>query len=673
MKNSKTKTFAFLFLWLYGFGWIPLFANTPNAAKDERVGDSAFAIDTSKGTVAVHRSLKNEGEKNNEQNRFYIAPNFKFLAVNAKGDVARLGASSAAKTDVIMKLQLVVPAVRREVAKALDVKKIWQVSNLPVNAIRVDLKTDALIEKYGIEQAYKIDSPAYTQTLDVVFSVASDKAKEFVHDVNLGKVAFQLTYAFNQINIDSHDEMLSVRFISDSNTLRRLDQQGKELMTAEQMAEAAKSIRTEITSKVITSLGGKIEPRSIPVAKLMEFFEVGDIVRKTGAELAEFDRRLAEQLNLRVNPKDFQPFRVQKHLIESLNSTKEVAKQRQNYVRDYNRNKTAWNVSASACVGWSWGSVCASGGYATEAEKVSDKTTMSNDQFRDFVAKSHGAEYDTEERLFRGVKIYDTQKIKALGDVKVVSVTIKPTLSSGVKRLDLVPKSQNRLYQGLVAYYPFDGNANDESGHGNHGVEHRVNYVNGLLGKSAKFSGSLNNLHYILVSNPTALNIAESLSICVWIRNEKKWQGIDGNYHENEASVVRKMFDNTTGKGAWELAIDSDGKPWFGLFPNSGNAWSDFIYPKKDKVSVIGQNNWEFLCVLYDYARSKVKYYHNSKLKYQDNWDKQINITDGDFTIGATIETNTYQRPFSGLMDELRIYNRALSNIEIQNLYQFNF
>jgi hypothetical protein len=454
MKISK-KAFAFIFLWLYGFGLVPVFANPPNAAKDERVGDSAFAIDTSKGTVAVHQSL-------NEESRFYMAPNFKFLPVNAKGDVAKLGAISVAKTDIIMKLQLVVPADRHEVAKALNAQEIWKVGNLPVNAILVDLKTDSLIEKYGIEQAYKIDSPAYAQKLDIVFSVASDKAKEFVRNVNQGKVAFRLTYAFNQINIDSHHEELSARFIRDSNTLRRLDQQGQELMTTEQMAEAAKSIRKEITSKVITSLGGKIEPRSIPVAKLMELFEVGNILKKTEAELAEFDRRLADQLDLRVNPKDFQPFRVQKHVIESLNSTKDVAKQRQNYTHDYNRNKTAWDVSASACAGWGWGSACVSGGYATETEKVSDKTAMSDDQFRDFVAKSHGVEYDTEERLFRGVKIYDTQTIKALGDMKVVSVTIKPTLTSGVKRLDLVPNNLKPQHDLLsIAHIVYNSVANE--------------------------------------------------------------------------------------------------------------------------------------------------------------------------------------------------------------------
>ncbi|OAD23984.1 hypothetical protein THIOM_000167 [Candidatus Thiomargarita nelsonii] len=76
-------------------------------------------------------------------------------------------------------------------------------------------------------------------------------------------------------------EELSARFIKDSHQLRRLDQQGKELMTAEQMAEATTEIRREIISKHIPSLGGKIEPRSIPLEKLAALFEVGDLMKKT--------------------------------------------------------------------------------------------------------------------------------------------------------------------------------------------------------------------------------------------------------------------------------------------------------------------------------------------------------------------------------------------------------
>ncbi|MDM8560812.1 LamG domain-containing protein [Candidatus Parabeggiatoa sp. HSG14] len=636
MKIPKTKVLLAFILWLYGFGLMPVFAN---AAKDERVADSASAIDTSEGTVAVHQSL-------NDENRFYIAPNFKFLAVNAKGDVARLGATFATKTDVIMKLQLVVPAVRSEVAKKLGVKQIWKVGNLPVNAIRVDLKTDSLVEKYGIETAYKIDSPAYAQKLDIVFSMSSDKAKEFIRDVNNGKVAFRLTYAFNQINIDSHYEELSASFIRDSSSLRRLDQQGKELMTAEQMAEVAKSIRKEITSRVITSLGGKIEPRSIPVTDMMEIFEVGDMVRKTEAELAEFDRRWAEQLNLRVNPKDFQPFRVQKHVIESLNSTKNVAKQRQNYARNYNRNKTKWEASASACAGWGWGSACASGSYASEAEKISDKTAMSNDKFRDFIAKSHGAEYDTEKRLFRGIKIYDTQNIKSSGGIKFVSVTIKPTLKSGIKNLDLVPKSQNSLYKGLVAYYPFDGNANDESGNGNHGENHGATLVKGKFGKAYSFNGKDSRIKL----SASAIQGTE-LTINVWV-NPRNIDGetlISGaNRSESNEYLIYVM--------AGKLKLYNRHRNESVSFTINDNQWHNLTV-----VTKIDQTSFYIDGLL----KETLKFSLEAPLKIEGLWlGGDQDVLNGGWQTGDQ---------FDGVIDELRIYNRVLSDFEIRNLYRLSF
>jgi len=49
------------------------------------------------------------------------------------------------------------------------------------------------------------------------------------------------------------------------------------------------------------------------------------------------------------------------------------------------------------------------------------------------------------------------------------------------------------LTRGLVAYYPFNGNVNDESGHGNHGEVHGATLAedrNGKSGKAYSFDGS---------------------------------------------------------------------------------------------------------------------------------------------------------------------------------------
>ncbi|CAB1063452.1 hypothetical protein D1BOALGB6SA_8235, partial [Olavius sp. associated proteobacterium Delta 1] len=64
------------------------------------------------------------------------------------------------------------------------------------------------------------------------------------------------------------------------------------------------------------------------------------------------------------------------------------------------------------------------------------------------------------------------------------------------------------LSQGLVAYYPFNGNADDESGNGNHGVVNGATVTEdrfGNLGSAYEFDGVSS---YIEIADNTALRIS---------------------------------------------------------------------------------------------------------------------------------------------------------------------
>ena len=74
------------------------------------------------------------------------------------------------------------------------------------------------------------------------------------------------------------------------------------------------------------------------------------------------------------------------------------------------------------------------------------------------------------------------------------------------------------LNNGLVAYYSFDGNSNDESGNGIHGTvigatltEDRL----GNIGRAYEFDGSDD---YIEVGNSESLNFTSSFTVSLWIR-----------------------------------------------------------------------------------------------------------------------------------------------------------
>jgi len=71
--------------------------------------------------------------------------------------------------------------------------------------------------------------------------------------------------------------------------------------------------------------------------------------------------------------------------------------------------------------------------------------------------------------------------------------------------------------QGLVAYYPFNGNANDESGNGNNGIDSGATLTTDRFGNANKaywFNGTSN---YIEVSDNPILRFSNSFSISLWV------------------------------------------------------------------------------------------------------------------------------------------------------------
>jgi len=82
------------------------------------------------------------------------------------------------------------------------------------------------------------------------------------------------------------------------------------------------------------------------------------------------------------------------------------------------------------------------------------------------------------------------------------------------------------LYNGLVAYYPFNGNANDESGKGNNGTVEGAALVEDRFGNADRayfFDGD----DYINAGNTIELIKNNALSIAVWIKSEE-YSGIQG-------------------------------------------------------------------------------------------------------------------------------------------------
>ncbi len=214
------------------------------------------------------------------------------------------------------------------------------------------------------------------------------------------------------------------------------------------------------------------------------------------------------------------------------------------------------------------------------------------------------------------------------------------------------------LSDGLVAYYPFNGNANDESGNGNNGIVHGATLV-------ADRFGNLNNAYdfhnnpsyrvpaqsYITIPNSQSLNPTLSISISVWIKtsDSRGWH------------IMGKAYGNSE-LDSFLLFYLSGGSPLrFEILTTSGANRCDTPIPILNEwhniVSV-----WDgHLMQLYIDGIIVSTTVSNGTILY-DNNPLLIGADDDD---GDDIPDSGW----NGVIDDIRIYNRALSASEIQEIY----
>jgi len=202
---------------------------------------------------------------------------------------------------------------------------------------------------------------------------------------------------------------------------------------------------------------------------------------------------------------------------------------------------------------------------------------------------------------------------------------------------------------GLVAYYPFNGNANDESGNGNDGtqyggVDFTINDRFGSNSSAAYFDG--NNDKIQIAHNE--MMWGENITISTWV-----------NFSDFNGTQCLLEAWNPSGYG-------------INMFQYSGN--NDFTFQMK--INGIGfqtnidaepytTNTWHHFLETYDGLSLKV--YIDNILVGQTEHTGTFGAPSGNFILGNDI--TYHNRFFHGLIDDIKIYNYALNVYEISDLY----
>ncbi len=225
-------------------------------------------------------------------------------------------------------------------------------------------------------------------------------------------------------------------------------------------------------------------------------------------------------------------------------------------------------------------------------------------------------------------------------------------------------EAQN-ITQGLVLHLKCDGNTQDASGNNNNGTANNIALVADRKGNanSAYQFGGYNNPGFIKVNNSTSLQIGTAFTMSVWVKVNNS-TAMDGWGSLNTTSTYQCLFAKDFDRDCIQAGIGY-GFVGNGLFNTgiSGN-WGSNEGGNANISYQLG--NWMMLT--YVNTGSGLKLYKNGGLVINLPGSLSTNVTNTkDLYFGRF---SSYWYPLDGVLDDMRMYNRALTDAEIQSLYQ---
>lgn len=207
---------------------------------------------------------------------------------------------------------------------------------------------------------------------------------------------------------------------------------------------------------------------------------------------------------------------------------------------------------------------------------------------------------------------------------------------------------------GLVAYYPFNGNANDETGNGYNGaVSNAVLTADrwGLTAGAYSFNGTDAGIQ---IGNQPEFNFKGDFTLSVWVRATKP---------QLAKYVVGKH--SASQPNAYGLGTDDSGRMYAFLHNADSSARPEI----RNVGPVLDDGRWHHLVAVFERSVSLRGYLDGVQIGVSDSITNHTNPLTNAYPLWVgRIASGQY---FSGNIDDVRIYNRALSASELQHLYEF--
>lgn len=214
------------------------------------------------------------------------------------------------------------------------------------------------------------------------------------------------------------------------------------------------------------------------------------------------------------------------------------------------------------------------------------------------------------------------------------------------------PLTEADVSDGLIGYWPFNGNANDVSGNGHHGTVYGAILTSDRYG-NPESAYSFNGNSYISVPDDDSFTLGSgSFTISTWMQFSST-----GSYylmgHDEGPSTTNKwiFWPSTSGIN-------------FHVNTSSGSSFSPITYSGWNATL----DTWYHLAIVRD--GNDYSIYVDGKEVSTSVDTRTIPNPNAPLLFGDA-ESQHPERNFRGVLDEIRIYNRALSSDEINILISY--
>lgn len=273
----------------------------------------------------------------------------------------------------------------------------------------------------------------------------------------------------------------------------------------------------------------------------------------------------------------------------------------------------------------------------------------------------------------------------------------KPELDDTVTKGDPPPvpggyiNSSEVASSDLLAFWNFDGTNNETKSNTAPAFATNASFITGLKGQALHL-----NVGYILYPTIAALSSKDALASCsvsMWINDVSN----NGSTFSEFFTLARDTTKETDWLNIINMGIETghsttspiDFHTWIGSYPTGtrkgGDNINDYGTAGVDYQTVASINKWTQYVMRYDAATENIDLFANNIRVSNNNFRNRAGLgpivmpTPTQVVIGGFSNVSTgfslsptlnFHGLLNGSIDELRVYSKALSDVEISALYQ---